>query len=42
MLSAGGYGDARIEKILGGNLLRVLSEAWKPERADPALPSAAK
>ena len=29
MLSSRGHGDARIEKILGKNLLRVLSETWK-------------
>jgi membrane dipeptidase len=28
MLSARGHGDARIEKILGKNLVRVFSEAW--------------
>jgi membrane dipeptidase len=28
MLASRGHGDARIEKILGANLLRVLSEAW--------------
>ena len=30
MLSARGHGDARIEKILGKNLVRVFSETWKP------------
>ena len=29
MLSARGHGDARIEKILGKNLVRVFSETWK-------------
>ncbi len=29
MLSARGHSDARIEKILGANLMRVFSEAWK-------------
>jgi membrane dipeptidase len=29
MLSARGHGDARIEKILGKNLVRLFSEAWK-------------
>lgn len=29
LLSARGHGDARIEKILGANLLRVFSEAWQ-------------
>jgi membrane dipeptidase len=29
MLSARGHGDARIDKILGKNLLRVFSETWK-------------
>jgi len=29
MLSSRGHGDARIEKILGQNLLRVFGEAWK-------------
>ena len=29
MLSARGHSDARIEKILGANLVRVLSETWK-------------
>jgi membrane dipeptidase len=29
LLSARKHGDARIEKILGKNLLRVLSETWK-------------
>ncbi len=29
MLSARGHGDARIEKILGKNLLRVFSETWR-------------
>ncbi len=29
LLSARGHGDARIEKILGKNLVRVLSETWK-------------
>ena len=29
MLSARGHGDARIEKILGKNLVRVLSGTWK-------------
>ncbi len=29
LLSARGHGDARIEKILGGNLLRVLAAAWQ-------------
>jgi microsomal dipeptidase-like Zn-dependent dipeptidase len=28
MLSARGHADARIEKILGQNLLRVFSAAW--------------
>ncbi len=28
MLSARGHGDARIEKVLGKNLLRVFSESW--------------
>ena len=28
MLGSRGHGDARIEKILGANLLRVMSEAW--------------
>lgn len=28
MLSARGHGDARIQKILGGNFARVLSEVW--------------
>lgn len=28
LLSARGHGDARIEKILGGNLLRVFDAAW--------------
>ena len=27
-LATRGHGDARIEKILGGNLLRVFSAAW--------------
>jgi membrane dipeptidase len=30
MLSARGHGDARIEKILGKNLVRVFSETWQP------------
>jgi membrane dipeptidase len=29
MLSSRGHSDARIEKILGANLLRVFSETWK-------------
>jgi len=29
MLSARGHSDARIEKILGANLVRVLSETWQ-------------
>jgi membrane dipeptidase len=29
MLSARGHSDARIEKVLGQNLLRVFKEAWK-------------
>lgn len=29
LLSTRGHGDARIEKILGKNLVRVLSETWK-------------
>ena len=29
MLSSRGHGDARIEKILGKNLVRVFSETWK-------------
>jgi membrane dipeptidase len=29
MLSARGHSDARIEKILGANLVRVLSDTWK-------------
>lgn len=29
MLSGRGHSDARIEKILGANLVRVLSETWK-------------
>jgi membrane dipeptidase len=28
MLGSRGHGDARIEKILGANLLRVMSEVW--------------
>ena len=28
MLGSRGHGDARIEKILGANLLRVMSDAW--------------
>ena len=28
MLSARGHGDARIEKILGKNLVRVFTETW--------------
>jgi len=28
MLGSRGYGDGRIEKILGANLLRVMSDAW--------------
>lgn len=28
MLSARGHGDARIQKVLGGNFARVLSEIW--------------
>jgi len=30
MLMARGHSSARVEKILGKNLLRVLSEVWKP------------
>ncbi len=30
MLSARRHGDARIEKILGSNLVRVFSNTWKP------------
>ena len=30
LLLARGHGEARVEKILGGNLLRVLREAWTP------------
>ena len=30
MLSARGHHDARIEKILGTNLVRVFSETWRP------------
>jgi membrane dipeptidase len=29
MLSSRGHSDARIEKVLGANLVRVFSEAWK-------------
>jgi membrane dipeptidase len=29
MLSARGHSDARIEKILGANLVRVFSDTWK-------------
>jgi microsomal dipeptidase-like Zn-dependent dipeptidase len=29
MLSARGHTDARIEKILGANLVRVFSDTWK-------------
>jgi membrane dipeptidase len=30
MLSKRGHSDARLEKILGANLVRVFSETWKP------------
>lgn len=30
MLLARGHGEARIEKLLGANLLRVFGEAWQP------------
>jgi membrane dipeptidase len=30
MLSGRGHSDARIEKILGANLLRVFTDTWKP------------
>jgi membrane dipeptidase len=30
MLSGRGHSDARIEKILGANLLRLFSDTWKP------------
>ena len=30
MLSARGHSDARLEKILGKNLVRVFSDTWKP------------
>jgi membrane dipeptidase len=30
MLSARGHSDARIEKILGANLVRVFTDTWKP------------
>jgi membrane dipeptidase len=30
MLTKRGHSDARIEKILGANLVRVFSESWKP------------
>jgi microsomal dipeptidase-like Zn-dependent dipeptidase len=29
MLSSRGHTDARIEKVLGANLLRVFSETWR-------------
>jgi membrane dipeptidase len=29
ILAARGHADARIEKILGGNLLRVFTDAWQ-------------
>ena len=30
LLLARGHGEARVEKILGGNLARVFAEAWQP------------
>ena len=33
MLSARGHGDARIEKLLGKNFLRVVTDCWKPASA---------
>lgn len=33
MLSARGHGDARIEKLLGKNFLRVVTDCWKPGAA---------
>ncbi len=30
MLSSRGHSDARIEKILGANLLRLFSDTWTP------------
>jgi microsomal dipeptidase-like Zn-dependent dipeptidase len=29
MLSKRGHSDARLEKVLGANLLRLFSEVWK-------------
>ena len=37
--SARGHGDARIEKILGKNLVRVFSDTWKPEARRGRSPS---
>ena len=38
MLSSRGHSDARIEKILGKNLVRVFSDTWNPEGDAPPLP----